>query len=111
MRSYEGPEITGYTVASFVMYSTCITELGDGWAPVLMETEKEYDWLIEKMGLFFSTYDIGVFIGGYTNASSIKCNEFYSKRIVQYSGYRTTKSGNTKIKSTDSILFWFFILY
>ena len=43
-----------------------ILELGDGWAPTILETEEEFNFLKGAMGLFVSTYDHCAYIGGST---------------------------------------------
>ena len=41
-----------------------IPEIGDGWAPTILDNEEEYNFLKEAMGLFISSYDTKTFIGG-----------------------------------------------
>ena len=58
-----------------------ISDLGDGWAPTILETEEEWEFLREAMGLFVSSYNHFTFIGGSTSAPH------YSS--FGYSDYRT----------------------
>ena len=80
--------ITGYILRSLLTHckSICITELGDGWNPAILESQDEYDFLIETWGLFISSYDQLSFIGGSV------C--FLDYRLYGLSNYKTDESGN-----------------
>ena len=55
------------------------------WAPTLLETREEFDFLRENMGLFISSYDHLCFIGG---------SFCYKQNRVWFSHYSTDESGN-----------------
>ena len=42
------------------------SEIGDGWAPAVLETEEEFHFLQEALIFFASTYWYGFYIGGST---------------------------------------------
>ena len=43
-----------------------LSELGDGWAPTILETEEEFNFLREAMTAFVMTYKQNVLLGGST---------------------------------------------
>ena len=52
----------------FNTYScVCISVLGFGWGPSLIETEEEWNFLRVAMGRFVGSYDTATFVGGSTN--------------------------------------------
>ena len=71
-----------YTFRAFLTYCISISDLGDGWAPAILETEQEFNFLREAMGTFISTARQDTFIGGST------CIE---PRLlsIEYSDYNT----------------------
>ena len=62
-----------------------ISDLGDGWAPTVLETREEFDFLRGAMGLFVPTYDQYTFVGGSTCIAS-------TDEPIDYSDYETETS-------------------
>ena len=47
-----------------VTYHVFISELGDGWAPTILDNTQEFIFLKQAMRLFLSSYDHPSYIGG-----------------------------------------------
>ena len=51
-------------ISLYLYFIICsFSELGDGWSPAILNSEEEYNFLKEAMGLFIS-YEDSIFIGG-----------------------------------------------
>ena len=66
------------------------SEIGDGWAPAVLETEEELHFLQEALIFFASTYRYGFYIGGST---CIAADET-TYPPIDYSDYFDDDSGN-----------------
>ena len=44
-------------------------EFGDGWAPNVLDTQEEFQFLRDNMGFFFFNYDKITLVGGSTNVT------------------------------------------
>ena len=60
-KSLEGTSLNLHWQIVFVL-----SDLGGGWAPTILETEEEFNYLREAMTAFVSTYKQNVLIGGST---------------------------------------------
>ena len=84
-----------YTRQTFV--SLYFLELGTGWAPTILETEQEFNFLRGAMKLFVSSYDHPCYIGGSTTLQLFN-HDYYTNRVIalgQFSQvYNTSDSGN-----------------